>query len=110
MKYLDRVRVISDKYEKEGIKKGDEGHILSAEIRRCAFDFYREDPITFADDICAAIHVGDLELVTSSNIDDNAIFKALPSADINWWCKVENGYIINLKGERKNKIPYDYDS
>lgn len=27
-----------------------------------------------------------------------------------WWCKVEDGYIVNLKGEKKNKTPYDYDS
>ena len=26
------------------------------------------------------------------------------------WCKVEDGYIINLKGEKKNKIPFDYES
>jgi len=34
----------------------------------------------------------------------------LPGNDPNWWCKVEDGYITNLKGERKNKIPYDYNS
>ena len=110
MKYLDRVRVITDKYEKDGIKKGDEGHILSAEIRYNSFDFYREDPITFADNISAAIFVGDLELVNSSNITDEDILEALANHDPNWWCKVEDGFIKNLKGDKKNIIPYDYNS
>lgn len=110
MKYLDRVRVITNKYESEGIKEGDEGHILSAEIRYNAFDFYREDPITKADDICALVHVEDLELVESANISDESILEALANHDPNWWCKVEDGFIKNLKGEKKNKIPYDYNS
>ncbi len=110
MKYLDRVRVITDKYEEKGVKKGDEGHILSAAIRYNTFNFYREDPVTFADDISAAIFVGDLELVESSDITDEEILEDLPKRDPNWWCKVEDGFIKNLKGERKNKIPYDYNS
>lgn len=27
-----------------------------------------------------------------------------------WWCKVEDGYIMNLLGEKKNKISFAYDS
>ncbi len=111
MKYLDRVRVISDDYEECGIFRGDEGHILSAEIRDGTFDFYREDPITFADDKCAAVKVKDLELVIDYNVSDETILDALINHDLNWWwCKVENGFIVNLKGEKKNKIAYDYDS
>ena len=41
---------------------------------------------------------------------DEAILEDLPNHDPEWWCKVEDGYIWNLKGEKKNKIPYDYDS
>lgn len=110
MKYLDKVKVISNSYEKDGIKKGDVGHILSAEIRYGTFDFYRENPETKADDLCAAIKVQDLELVKSSDITDEELLKALSGNNPNWWCKVEGGYILNLKGERKNKIAYDYDS
>ena len=44
MKIYDRVRVLSDAYEEFGIKKGDEGHILAAEIRCGKFLFFREDP------------------------------------------------------------------
>lgn len=110
MKYLDRVRVISNKYEKDGIKKGDEGHILSAEIRFGTFDFYRENPLTKEDDLCAAIRIEDLELIESAQITDEEILEALSGHNPNWWCKVEDGYIVNLKGEKKNKIPYDYDS
>ena len=110
MKYLDKVRVITDKYRSQGISKGDVGHILNAEIRYGTFAFYRENPITKADDLCVAVFVGDLEVVRSSDITDAEILEDLPGNDPNWWCKVEEGYIINLKGEQKNKIPYDYNS
>lgn len=110
MQYLDRVRLIVSDYESEGIMKGDEGHILSAESRNGTFDFYRENPVTFADDICAAVKVQDLELVMSLRTTDADILEALPSPDLNWWWKAEDGYILNLKCERKNKIPYDYNS
>ncbi len=56
------------------------------------------------------IHVSDLEAVKSSNMTDKDILEDLPGRNPNWWCKVEDRYIVNLKGERKNKIPYDYNS
>lgn len=49
-------------------------------------------------------------LVASRGPSDEDILEDLPGHDPAWWCKVEDGYILNLKGERKNKIPYDYDS
>ncbi len=110
MKYLDRVKIISNEYEKFGIYYGDEGHILSAEIRDGKFEFFREDPITFADDINAEIKIEHLKLVKSSDITDNEILNALAGNNPNWWCKVEDGYILNLNGKKKNKIAYKYDS
>lgn len=110
MKYLDRVKILTNNYEKFGILKNDEGHILSAAIRNGTFDFYREDPATFADDKNAAVKIEDLEVTRSSNITDDDIKEDLPKHDPHWWCKVENGFILNLLGEKKNKIPYDYDS
>ena len=56
------------------------------------------------------IFVGDLKVVRSSDLNDEDILKDLPGHNPEWWCKVEDGYILNLKGERKNKIPYDYNS
>ena len=50
MKYFDRVKVISDDYEEYGIKRGDEGHILTPEIRDGTFLFCRENPETGMDD------------------------------------------------------------
>ena len=44
------------------------------------------------------------------NLTDAEIQESLPKQDPRWWCKVENGFIMNLLGEKKNKIPYDYDS
>ena len=38
MKWLDEVRVTSDKYENRGIKKGDIGTIILSEIRELAFE------------------------------------------------------------------------
>ncbi len=112
MKYLDWVRLTSDKYENEGVKKGQTGTIIDAEIRDCEF-FVCFEPKVYdgsGGDILVGINVGDLVLLRESKITDDDILEAVPLNDPNWWCKVEDGYILNLKGERKNKIPYDYRS
>lgn len=109
MKLLDDVEVITDKYEQYGIKKGAIGTIIMAEIRNNTFDvsFCDEDWHKYA---IRGIYVGDLRVVESSQMTDQDILQDLPLHDPGWWCKVEDGYILNLKGERKNKIPYDYES
>lgn len=38
------------------------------------------------------------------------ILDELPKNNPKWWCKVEDGFIVNLLGEKKNKIAYDYNS
>ena len=109
MKWLDKVKVLTDKYEREGVKKGAVGTIIMSEIRYNEFEvvFSHEDGRDYAE---IEIFVGDLEVVRSSDITDADILEDLPGKNPDWWCKVENGYILNLKGERKNKIPYDYNS
>ncbi len=109
MKYLDDVRVITDKYESEGVKKGAIGTIILTEIRNNTFEvvFSDEDGWDYA---TVQVFVGDMEVVRSSEISDDVILSDLPGYNPNWWCKVEDGYIKNLKGEKKNKIPYDYNS
>ncbi|MEG1536459.1 MAG: hypothetical protein RR416_05780 [Clostridia bacterium] len=109
MRYLDAVRVVTDKYEKYGIKKGDIGDILCAEIRDLTFCVFFEDENGETDD-GTPIFVGDLELVEDRKIRRESILKDLPNSNIKWWCIVEDGYIKNLLGEKKNKIPYDYNS
>ena len=57
----------------------------------------------------------DIDLVSAMEIvdgksTDEMIYEELPSQDKRWWCKVEDGYIINLLGEKKNKEPYKYNS
>lgn len=81
MKYLDRVRVISDDYEDCGIKRGDEGHILSSEIRNGTFNFYREDPLTGEDSISAPIKIKDPELVSDYHASDETLLEDLPGHD-----------------------------
>ena len=109
MKWLDEVRVLSDKYESEGVKKGDIGTIIFAWIRNLKYEvvFSDSDGRDYAEIL---IHVQDLEVVQSSDINDEDILEDLPAQNPAWWCKVEDGYILNLKGEKKNKIPYDYNS
>ena len=68
------------------------------------------DPNFIKDNILAVIKIKDLELVEESDMTDEQILADLPKNDPHWWCKVENGYIVNLLGEKKNKIPFDYDS
>lgn len=109
MKYLDDVKVLTDKYQSEGVEKGAIGTIIFSWLRNDKYEvvFSHKDGRDYAEIL---IHVGDLEVVRSSDVTDAEILEDLPGNDPNWWCKVEDGYIINLKGERKNKIPYDYNS
>lgn len=110
MKYLDRIVLTVDKpeYAAEGVTKGTEGVIVISESRQATFmvEFMR-DTKTIS---IMPVYVGDIQLVEASDVTDEDILEDLPSNDPSWWCKVEDGYIINLKGERKNKIPYDYRS
>lgn len=108
MKLYDRVRVLSDAYEEFGIKKGDEGHILIAEIRGGTFCFTREDPITKEEDDGVPVKIEDLELVKDGGATDEMILEELPLNNPEWGCKVIDGYIYNLKGERMNEYAYDY--
>ncbi len=129
MKIYDDVRVINDnkKYNEAGIFKGMVGTIVLAEIRSNSFyvnfidknfEIHKNDPEWFEehydeleDDIDMPIKIKDLELVEeNTKITDEDILQELPANNPAWWCKVENGYIINLLGEKKNKIAYDYDS
>ena len=70
----------------------------------------QENIFKLKNDICCGIKIKDLELVKDNNATDEMIKDSLPEKYKDWWCKVENGFIINLKGEKKNKIPYDYNS
>ena len=128
MKIYDDVKVIKirDEYSKEGIKLGDVGTIILPEIRDNCFyvnfidkNFYahkndvkwfEENEESLKDDINLAIDIEDLELVKEGNATDEMILEELPKQNPKWWCKVEDGHIINLLGEKKNKIPYDYKS
>ena len=109
MKGLDQVRVLSDEYESQGVKKGAIGTIILYAIRYNTFEvvFSRPDGSDYA---MIPVHVGDIELVKDAELTDDDILEELPANDPSWWCKVENGFILNLKGEKKNKIAYDYDS
>ena len=124
MKYLDDVKVLNDNYKDEGITKGMIGTIIDPDIRWNSFFVVFQDQRVYdekfmsvednifklKDDICTGIKIEDLELFKDNNCTDSLIFKDLPEDHKDWWCKVEDGYIVNLKGERKNKIPFDYNS
>ncbi len=109
MKLYDDVKVINDRYENIGIKKGSHGAIVLAEIREHSVEveFFDLPKDVFP---LQCIDIADLEVTHESAITDEDILDELPSRDKRWWCKVENGYIVNLLGEKKNKIPYDYNS
>ena len=109
MRYFDYVRVTNDKYEKYGIKKGDIGVILCPEIRDSDFCVFFDDENDI-NNYGRPIKIEDLEVVESSNIENDDILMDLPAKNPKWWCIVEDGYIKNLLGEKKNKIPYDYES
>lgn len=110
MKWLDEVCVIVSKkrYEDKGIKVGAVGTILMPEIRENKFyvGFCDENGKEIAN---LEIDIEDLKLLKSSNITNQDILEELPGKDPKWWCRVENGYILNLLNERKNSIPYKYN-
>ena len=126
MKMLDDVKVIKDRdeYRKENIFAGMIGTIIDAEIRFGEFFVCFQDQRTLdrefmskeenifklKNDICIPIKIEDLELVEDAGTTDKTIKNAMPKYNTRWWCKVEDGYITNLNGERKNKVPYDYNS
>ena len=124
MKLLDDVRVINDNYQDQGIRKGMVGTIIEAEIRwdsffvnfqdqrvyDKAFMSKEENVFRLKDDVCFGIKIKDLELVKDNQCADEMIRKSLPESYKDQWCKVENGYIVNLSGKRKNRIAYNYNS
>ncbi len=127
MKEYDEVKVINDNeyYNSQGVYAGMVGTIILPEIRDntfyvCfidpkfadpTFDFSSEENIrSLKNDIFLDIKISDLELVKDGKCPDKDILDELPKNNPKWWCKVEDGYIMNLLGEKKNKIPFDYDS
>lgn len=127
MKEFDNVRVTNDneEYKKARVYKNMVGYIGLPEIRDDSFfvifideNFEKQNnPEWFythfnelKEDICCVIKIKDLELIKDNGLSDEALLEDLPKHDPKWWCKVENGYIMNLLGEKKNKIPYDYNS
>ena len=124
MKLLDDVKVINDKYKNEGISRGMIGTIIDADIRWDSFYICFQDQRVYdekfmknkenifdlKDDKCCAIKIEDLELVKNGNCSDETIKNSLPKNHKDWWCKVEDGFIVNLKGKKKNNIAYDYKS
>lgn len=119
MKFLDKVKVIKNRedYLKEDVHEGMVGTIIDAEIRDNCFNvIFVDDSLDetdnkmLKDDIICAIRIVDLILIKDMNCSDDIILNSIPKNNPNWWCKVENGFILNLKGKKKNAIPYDYNS
>jgi len=112
MKIYDKVRVIKERerYKKNNIEVGNIGKICVAEIRDNSFyvRFETGDDANLYN--YCDIKIEDLELIQDGNATDEMIIEELPKNNPKWWCKVEDGYILNLLGEKKNKIPHDYDS
>ena len=110
MRLLDKVKLIRDnkEYSKFGIFKGREGTIIESAIRDNCFLVAFEN-LDFSD-LIIPIKIEDLELVADNHTTDALILDDLPLNNPDWWCIVEDGFIKNLKGEKKNKIPFDYNS
>lgn len=124
MKFLDDVIVTNDNYANEGIHKGMRGTIAEAAMMQDGFFVEFEDPRYYDKEfmshkeniyklkhsIYTLIKAKDLQVVFAREFSDKQLQDCLPPEHKDWWCKVENGYILNAKGERKNKVAYDYDS
>jgi len=112
MKYFDKVKVLVDKdeYLKDNVHEGEVGRIWLPEIRDNRFYVAFETGDQWDMYKYCLIKVEDLEIVEDYGCSDEDILDAIPKNNSNWWCKVEDGFIMNLKGDKKNKIPYDYNS
>lgn len=106
MKFFDMVRVIVDRdeYSNYEVYEGMVGQILTPEIKDNCFcvDFGRNKDCW--------IKIDDLRVIEQDDQDDDFLLNSLPDKNPSFWCKVEDGYIKNLLGEKKNKIAYDFDS
>ena len=112
MKIFDKVKILCDRpeYLESNVHKGEIGTIWSAEIRDNSFEVIFDNHDENEWYKYAIVDIKDMEVVEDGKATNEMILDALPKNNPNWWCKVEDGYILNLKGERKNKVPYDYDS
>lgn len=112
MKLFDKVKILCDKpeYLEENVHKGEIGTIWSAEMRGNTFEVIFDNHDENEWYKYAVVNIEDMEVVEDGKATDKMILEELPKNNPDWWCKVEDGYILNLKGKRKNKIPYDYDS
>ena len=108
MKYFDIVQVIADRKEYKDLEifEGMLGQITCPDIQDNCFYVHFNIP----KNIWAWINIADLVVVEVGQEDDDFILNQLPNKNPSTWCKVENGYIINLLGEKKNKIAYNYNS
>lgn len=70
-------------------------------------EFFPETPNKV---VYLSVDVCDLEVVYESGMTDEDILEDLPMHDPARYCKVVDGYIMNLKGEKLNKIAYQYDT
>lgn len=106
MKYFDMVKVIADKkeYRDWEVYEGMIGQITIPDIVDNCFC------VDFMEGKWCKINVADLVVVEEDEDDDEFLLSELPDKNPATWCKVKNGYIINLLGEKKNKVPYDYNS
>ena len=112
MKIYDKVKLIKEReeYSKKELHLGMVGTIIQPEIRDNRFYVAFDNPKIEDDYIFCEVKIQDLELVKDGKSTDEMIYLELPSQDKRWWCKVEDGYITNLLGEKKNKEPYKYNS
>ena len=112
MKYFDKVKVLveKDEYLKDNVHEGEVGRIWLPEIRDNRFYVAFETNDQWDMYKYCLIKVEDLEIVEDYGCSDEDILDAIPKNNSNWWCKVEDGFIMNLNGDKKNKIPYDYNS
>ncbi len=107
MKYFDEVMILTEDYEKNGLKKGARGIVVSPMITDNTFKVIFFDGNNW-DFILHDIFIGHLTEKTRGCSTDKDILKRLPKRNKSLWCKVEDGFILNLNGEVKNKIPYEY--
>lgn len=112
MKMYDIVKITkdSDYLFKQGVRAGREGKIIEPEIENGCFSVLFVDRCNTEPDVIADVKIEDLEVVENGFASDDILLEEIGERSSNKWCKVVNGFIMNILGEKKNKVAFDYNS
>lgn len=105
-----KIKKDADYLVKQGVHSGREGKIIEPEIENGCFRVLFIDRFYKEPDIIADVKIEHLELVEYGFASDDILLEEIGARSGEKWCKVVNGFIMNIVGDKKNKVAFDYNS